>query len=81
MGKGDTPRPVNKKRYDTNYDRVFGKRTIKTWTEAPNFAEGDGCEQARPEVERKETETTTGGTNHTSSADTSHSIVEGERDC
>lgn len=23
-GKGDDPRPVNKKRYDKNYDRIFG---------------------------------------------------------
>lgn len=25
MGKGDTYRPVNKKRYDNNYIRIFGK--------------------------------------------------------
>lgn len=24
-GKGDTCRPVNKKRYDKNYDRIFSK--------------------------------------------------------
>jgi len=24
-GKGDTYRPVNKKKYDENYDRIFGK--------------------------------------------------------
>lgn len=23
-GKGDVPRPVNKKRYDENYKRIFG---------------------------------------------------------
>jgi len=23
-GKGDSPRPVNKKRYDQNYKRIFG---------------------------------------------------------
>jgi len=25
-GKGDTPRPVNKKKYDRNYDRIFKKK-------------------------------------------------------
>ena len=25
-GKGDAPRPVNKKRYDENYDRIFKKK-------------------------------------------------------
>lgn len=24
MGKGDTYRPVNKKKYDENYERIFG---------------------------------------------------------
>ncbi len=24
-GKGDSPRPVNKKLYDENYERIFGK--------------------------------------------------------
>ena len=25
-GKGDTCRPINKKRYDENYERIFGKK-------------------------------------------------------
>ena len=25
-GKGDAPRPVNKRRYDENYDRIFKKK-------------------------------------------------------
>jgi hypothetical protein len=25
-GKGDRPRPVNKKQYDKNYERIFGKK-------------------------------------------------------
>lgn len=28
-GKGDSPRPVNKKRYDENFERIFGKRPNK----------------------------------------------------
>lgn len=42
MGKGDTPRPVDKGKYDVNYERVFGKRPIKTWTDPPRLAEGGG---------------------------------------
>ena len=26
MGKGDRYRPVDKKRYDVNYDKIFGNR-------------------------------------------------------
>lgn len=25
-GKGDTPRPVDKERYDRNYTRIFGRK-------------------------------------------------------
>ena len=28
-GKGDKPRPVNKKVYDENYERIFGKKRRK----------------------------------------------------
>jgi len=35
MGKGDTPRPVDKKVYDDNFERAFGKRKIKVWEDAP----------------------------------------------
>lgn len=26
-GKGDRPRPVDKKKYDNNYERIFRKKT------------------------------------------------------
>lgn len=30
-GKGDSPRPVNKTKYDQNYERIFGKKKkVKT---------------------------------------------------
>lgn len=29
-GKGDSPRPCNKKRYDANYDRIFGCKKKNT---------------------------------------------------
>ncbi len=44
MSKGDTPRPVNKKKYDANYERVFGKRAIKTWTDAPGVGKRTGAD-------------------------------------
>lgn len=28
-GKGDTPRPVDKERFDANYDRIDWKKKIK----------------------------------------------------
>jgi len=41
MGKGDTPRPMNKGKYDEGYERVFGKRAPKVWENPPRFGEGD----------------------------------------
>lgn len=29
-GKGDSPRPVDDKRYGENYDRIFGKKKLNT---------------------------------------------------
>ncbi len=45
MSKGDTPRPMDKEAYDANFERVFGEHKIKTWTDAPRFAEegGESC--------------------------------------
>jgi hypothetical protein len=31
-GKGDNPRPVNKHRYDDNYEKVFGKKKIRLYS-------------------------------------------------
>lgn len=28
-GKGDNPRPVDRKKFDENYDRIFGKKKQK----------------------------------------------------
>ena len=28
-GKGDTPRPVNRKAYETNYERIWGRSTAE----------------------------------------------------
>lgn len=35
MSKGDTPRPVDKEKYDDNYRRVFGDKPLKLWRDAP----------------------------------------------
>ena len=32
MGKGDTPRPVNKKKFDENFDKIFKKKPKKKVT-------------------------------------------------
>ncbi len=50
MGKGDTPRQVNKEKYDANFERVFGKREIKTWNpEGDRPASGqDACLSEEP---------------------------------
>lgn len=40
MGQGDSPRPEDKKRYDLNYERVFGRKEVKVWEDAPRFTEG-----------------------------------------
>jgi len=35
MGKGDTPRPVDKEKYDASYKRVFGEKPLNIWEDAP----------------------------------------------
>lgn len=32
-GKGDKPRPLDKKRYDENYERIFGKKKLNIMEE------------------------------------------------
>ena len=31
MSKGDHVRPMDKKKYDLNYDRVFGEKPLNVW--------------------------------------------------
>jgi hypothetical protein len=31
MGKGDNVRPHNKERFDESFERIFGKKELKTW--------------------------------------------------
>lgn len=54
-GKGDTYRPVDRKKYDENYDKIFGKRvkesldkvnekhgkTLKKLGDCQNDSQGD----------------------------------------
>ena len=47
MSKGDTPRPTDKKKYAEGYERVFGKREVKVWTDAPKVVEGTECPHLR----------------------------------
>jgi len=29
-GKGDNPRPVNRKKYEKNFDKIFGDKAVRT---------------------------------------------------
>ena len=40
MGKGDTLRPVDKEKYDANFERVFGTRKPTVWENPPRFTDG-----------------------------------------
>ncbi len=44
MGKGDTPRPTDKEKYDANFERIFGEHRLKTWEDAPRVGEGSGAD-------------------------------------
>ena len=59
-GKGSNPRPVNKKLYDSNYDRIFGKKTkIKTKSQKifKTPAEWDSDDVAKAEARANEPST------------------------
>lgn len=42
MSKGDTPRPMDKEKYDAGFERTFGERPLKTWEDAPRVGGGSG---------------------------------------
>lgn len=44
MGKGDTPRPTDKEKYDANYERVFGKGPLKTDWDPPKVGQRSGSD-------------------------------------
>lgn len=51
MGKGDNYRPVDKEKYDESFERVFGKKKLNVWEDAPpkdGTVEGDS-EADRPD--------------------------------
>lgn len=54
MGKGDTPRPVDKEKYDESYKRVFGEKPLNVWRDAPGrepeIGQGDRQLPGEPEV-------------------------------
>ena len=41
MGKGDTPRPTNKRRYDEGFNRVFGPKKLNVWEDPPRVGDDD----------------------------------------
>jgi hypothetical protein len=50
MGKGDTPRPVDKEKYDANYKRVFGEKPLNVWKDAPGCEPETGQGDRQPDV-------------------------------
>lgn len=43
MSKGDTPRPTNKEKFDESFERIFGRKELKTW-------HPDGKEESQDDV-------------------------------
>jgi hypothetical protein len=74
MGKGDTPRPVDKEKYDDNYRRVFGDKPLNVWKDAPGREPeaGQGDRQSNGEQDEG-----CGGP----SCASDHEPVEGKRSC
>ena len=70
MGKGDSPRPVDKKKYDANYERIFGEQYYNQWKDAP------GCEPETGPSDRSSDEVNEVPRGQDSSDD--HESVEGE---
>lgn len=52
-GKGDKYRPVNKKKYDENYERIFGNRNISKEEKVDRLKDGIK-ERAKTFSKRKE---------------------------
>lgn len=46
MPKGDWPRPHNRKRFETNFEAIFGKHEIKTWDPEAEDNDVENPEQA-----------------------------------
>lgn len=44
MGKGDNYRPVDKEKFDANFERVFGKKKLNIWEGPPLKEESDGVQ-------------------------------------
>ena len=74
MSKGDWTRPVDKKKFDKNFENAFGKRGIKTWNpeeeSSPDQSQPQGDETTAPSLnpatgddeESASVEPTSGGT-------------------
>ena len=64
MGKGDTPRPVDKEKYDDNYKRVFGEKPLNVWEDAPGREPEAGQGDRPPDGVSEEAGGQVGSDNH-----------------
>jgi len=46
-GKGDVPRPTNKKKFDDNFDRIFGKKQVTGITEDDKHGDDTGSKSKK----------------------------------
>ncbi|KKN80425.1 hypothetical protein LCGC14_0330180 [marine sediment metagenome] len=60
MSKGDTPRPMNKEKYDESFESVFGRKEIKTWN--PDGEEEDANGLYSHEEDGSSSQTSSGQT-------------------
>jgi hypothetical protein len=52
MGKGDNPRPVDKSRYDNNFEAIFGEKKLNVWEDADDERHETGTEGPGEEAEQ-----------------------------
>lgn len=51
MGKGDWRRPMDKEKFDQNFDAIFGKRELKLWNPEELVDEESGDNESKPSVD------------------------------
>jgi len=57
MGKGDKPRPVDKAKFDRNYDRIFGKQGVTVPNEYDTEEAARVLESNDPDINPNEFDT------------------------
>jgi len=52
MGKGDHYRPVDKKKFNENFESIFGPRRIKTWNTRRKMMKLEGSKETESAIRR-----------------------------